>query len=286
MESPNSLVQWEAQFGDFANTAQVIIDQFISSGEDKWLRQTPLCVLLPHGYEGMGPEHSSARFERFLAMTKEDPFKFPDDKEQELLVQQCNWQVVNVTTPANYFHVLRRQLHRQFRKPLIVMSPKQLLRHPLAHSTLAEMGPGTSFQWLLPEVDEGIAGKASELERVVFCTGKVYYDLLAERLKGSAGHKDVALVRLEQLSPFPWKQVEGEMKKYPKAEFVWVQEEPVNMGAWSHVEARLRTVLRHVRDGPDHIRYIGRESAASTATGYAETHTREQAEIVEKTFSF
>eukprot|EP00808_Paulinella_micropora_P015394 g81048.t1 len=270
LESPNALVIWEAQFGDFANTAQVIIDQFISAGEDKWLRQNGLVVLLPHGYEGMGPEHSSARFERFLAMTKEEPHVFPTNIELDSQIQMANWQVVNCTTPANYFHVLRRQLFRKFRKPLIMMSPKSLLRHPMATSELADFAPGTQFQWLIPEHDQEITQKASQLKRVVFCTGKVYYDILQKRQEEK--NTEVSLIRLEQLSPFPWAQVEAELNKYPKAQIVWAQEEPMNMGAWTHVEPRLRTVAKRVRGGLVEIEYVGRRTAASTATGYSERH--------------
>jgi 2-oxoglutarate dehydrogenase E1 component len=215
---PNALVLWEAQFGDFANGAQVIVDQFISSGEAKWLRMSGLVMLLPHGYEGQGPEHSSARLERYLQLCGED-----------------NMQVVNCTTPANYFHVLRRQLNRDFRKPLIVMTPKSLLRHKLCVSSFAEMGPGTTFHRVM--YDNEVLCDDKDVRRVVLCTGKVYYDLYEERAK--RGIKDVFFLRLEQIYPFPRKALLHELSRFPQAEVVWCQEEPENMGAWTFLDRRL-----------------------------------------------
>ena len=233
LAEPNALVLWEAQFGDFANGAQVIIDQFISSGERKWLRMSGLVLLLPHGYEGQGPEHSSARLERYLQLCAED-----------------NWQIANCTTPANYFHVLRRQLHRQFRKPLVLMTPKSLLRHKRVVSTLAQFGPGTSFHRVLWDDAQFLEGQSiklkpdAEIKRVVLCSGKVYYDLYDEREK--RGLDDVYLLRMEQLYPFPARALIQELSRFNEAEMVWCQEEPKNMGAWSFIEPNLSWVLDHI----------------------------------------
>ena len=230
LAEPNALTLWEAQFGDFVNGAQVIIDQFISSGERKWLRMSGLVMLLPHGYEGQGPEHSSARLERFLQMCAED-----------------NMQVANCTTPANYFHILRRQLKRDIRKPLILMTPKSLLRHKRATSTLAEMGPETTFHRVLWDDAQlhpngGIKLAADgKIRRVVLCSGKVYYDLFEEREK--RGLDDIYLLRVEQLFPFPLKAAVQELSRFKQAEIVWCQEEPRNMGAWAFVQPYLEWVL-------------------------------------------
>ena len=256
---PNALVMWEAQFGDFANGAQVVIDQFISSGESKWLRMNGLVLLLPHGYEGQGPEHSSARLERYLQLCAED-----------------NMQVVNCTTPANYFHVLRRQINRDFRKPLIVMTPKSLLRHKACISDLADMGPDTSFHRVLDEANPKIQDKA--VKKVILCSGKVYYDLAEARDK--AGQTDVKILRVEQLYPFPAKTVASILEKTPQAEVVWCQEEPRNMGSWNFIneyleQAMERAAMQHTRPG-----YAGRAAAASPATGSAARHQREQAQLL------
>jgi 2-oxoglutarate dehydrogenase E1 component len=261
LAEPHALVLWEAQFGDFANGAQVIIDQFIASGEAKWLRMSGLVMLLPHGYEGQGPEHSSARLERYLQLSAED-----------------NWQVVNCTTPANYFHVLRRQVGRNFRKPLIVMTPKSLLRHKAAVSPLTEFGPGSSFHRVLPETEKLVAG--NKVRRVVLCTGKVYYDLLADREARKID--DVALIRLEQLYPFPDEPLADELKKYPNAEVVWCQEEPENMGAWTFVDRRIEKTLVSLKHKAGRPRYVGRQEMAATATGLLRRHNQEQAALVEQ----
>jgi len=261
---PHSLVLWEGQFGDFANGAQMIIDQFISSGESKWLRLSGLVMLLPHGYEGQGPEHSSARPERYLQLCAEN-----------------NMQVVNCTTPANYFHALRRQLHRNFRKPLVVFTPKSLLRHKLAVSTLGEMGERTKFQRVIPERDRMVMEK--EIRRVVLCTGKVYYDLLAARRE--AAIDDVAIVRVEQLYPWPRQGLMQQISRYPNAEIVWCQEEPANMGAWTFVFTRLVDVLERLGAKQVLPAYAGREAAASPATGLLKNHLKEQAALVEKALS-
>ena len=261
MAEPNSLVLWEAQFGDFANGAQTIFDQFISSAEVKWLRMSGLVMLLPHGYEGQGPEHSSARLERFLQMCAED-----------------NWQVCNLTTPANYFHALRRQVRRTIRKPLLIMTPKSLLRHKLAVSPLAEFGPNTSFHRILPETEKLVAD--TKVKRVVLCSGKIYYDLFEERAK--RGIDDVAIVRIEQLYPFPLATTERELGRYKNADVVWCQEEPQNMGAWTFVEHRLENLLSHLKNAAKRPSYVGRPEAAATATGLYKRHNQQQAEIVDK----
>jgi len=269
LAEPNALTLWEAQFGDFANGAQVVFDQFISSGERKWLRMSGLVCLLPHGYEGQGPEHSSARLERFLQMCAED-----------------NMQVANCTTPANYFHILRRQLKRDFRKPLILMTPKSLLRHRRAVSQLDEMGPDTTFHRLLwddaqpppnrlPQRGEGGEGAIKlvaddKIRRVVLCSGKVYYDLYEEREK--RGIDDVYLLRIEQLYPFPTKALMAELTRFRDAEIVWCQEEPRNMGAWVFVDIFLQWVLNQIEAKHRRPRYAGRPASASTAVGQMSLH--------------
>ena len=262
LAEPNALVLWEAQFGDFANGAQVIVDQFISSGERKWLRMSGLVLLLPHGYEGQGPEHSSARLERYLQLCAED-----------------NWQIANLTTPANYFHVLRRQLHRQFRKPLVLMTPKSLLRHKRVVSSLAQFGPGTSFHRVLWDDAQFLPDQTIKLvpddkiKRVVLCSGKVYYDLYDDREK--RGVDDVYLLRIEQLYPFPARALIQELSRFKDAEMVWCQEEPKNMGAWSFIEPNLSWVLDHIEAKHRRPRYAGRPSSAATATGLMSKHNRE-----------
>jgi 2-oxoglutarate dehydrogenase E1 component len=259
LAEPNALVLWEAQFGDFANGAQVMIDQFISSGESKWLRMSGLVMLLPHGFEGQGPEHSSARLERYLQLCAED-----------------NMQVCNITTPANYFHALRRQMKRNFRKPLVLMTPKSLLRLKAAQSTLAEMAGDATFHRVLPEVETLKDDEA--VQRVVLCTGKVYYDLVGERDKRSI--KDIAIVRLEQIYPFPANTLGAELNRYPNAEVVWCQEEPENMGAWFFVDRPIEQVLSKLTVKARRPRYIGRRAAASPATGLNKRHVQEQGELV------
>jgi len=276
LENPASLIMWEAQFGDFANTAQCMIDQFISSGEQKWLRQSGLVMLLPHGFEGQGPEHSSARLERFLQMSDDDEDVFPARIGRQQQAQAANWQVVNVTTPANYFHVLRRQVVREFRKPLIVMSPKSLLRHRLVKSDLSEMGHNTRFMRYLADSGEGLV-EPEKIRKLVLCSGKVYYDLLAERTKQMI--TDVAIGRCEQISPFPHDHIQADAKKYPNAEIVWCQEEPKNAGAWSYVKPRITTAAREVREV--HATYAGRKPSAAASTGHASQHAKEQQQLIE-----
>ncbi|MEX0923595.1 MAG: 2-oxoglutarate dehydrogenase E1 component [Rhodovibrionaceae bacterium] len=261
LAEPNALVLWEAQFGDFVNGAQIIIDQFIASGESKWLRMSGVTMLLPHGYEGQGPEHSSARLERFL--------------------QLCGWdnmQVVNCTTPANYFHALRRQLHRDFRKPLIVFTPKSLLRHKACVSSLADLSDGTSFHRIMYEDKPPSTPK--QAKQLVMCSGKVYYDLLEEREK--RGIEDVHLLRLEQLYPFPADALAEEIEKYKHCDLVWCQEEPRNMGAWTFAENFIEDIAEEAGAAKPRPRYAGRPSAASPATGLASRHAREQAELIEE----
>jgi 2-oxoglutarate dehydrogenase E1 component len=266
---PNALTLWEAQFGDFANGAQVVFDQFISSGERKWLRMSGLVCLLPHGYEGQGPEHSSARLERFLQMCAED-----------------NMQVANCTTPANYFHILRRQLRREIRKPLILMTPKSLLRHKRAVSRLDEFGSGTSFHRVLWDdaqalKDERIKLVADDrIRRVVVCSGKVYFDLYEEREK--RGIDDVYLLRLEQLYPFPTKALLQELSRFKEAEIVWCQEEPRNMGAWFFVDTFLEWVLNQIQAKHRRSRYAGRPAAASTAVGQMSKHNAQLKQFLDE----
>ena len=261
LAEPKALVLWEAQFGDFANGAQVIIDQFIASGEMKWLRMSGLVLLLPHGYEGQGPEHSSARLERFLQLCGDD-----------------NIQVANCTTPANYFHILRRQMHRSFRKPLVMMTPKSLLRHKRAVSKLAEFGPGSSFHRVLWDDAESNPGSTialvpnDEIKRIVLCTGKVYYDLLEEREKRKETH--IQLLRVEQIYPFPGLALTDELTRFPNAEIIWCQEEPKNQGAWSFIAPFLESLMEQLgHKGP--LKYAGRKASASPAAGQMSQHLAE-----------
>jgi 2-oxoglutarate dehydrogenase E1 component len=268
LAEPDTLTLWEAQFGDFANGAQVLFDQFISSGERKWLRMSGLVCLLPHGYEGQGPEHSSARLERFLQMCAED-----------------NMQVANCTTPANYFHILRRQLNRDFRKPLILMTPKSLLRHKRAVSRLDEMGPNTSFHRLLWDDAQLLPDEKIKLvpddkmRRVVICSGKVYYDLYEEREK--RGINDIYLLRIEQLYPFPTKALMLELSRFKQAEIVWCQEEPRNMGGWVFVDIFLEWVLNQIGAKHRRARYTGRPASASTAVGQMSLHLAQLKQFLE-----
>ncbi len=261
LADPRSLVMWEAQFGDFANGAQVLIDQFIASAETKWLRMSGLVLLLPHGFEGQGPEHSSARLERFLQLSAED-----------------NWQVCNCTTPASYFHVLRRQMVRDFRKPLIIMTPKSLLRHKLAVSPAAMFTGQSTFHRVLWDDAKDSLAKGKDVKRVVLCSGKVYYDLFEEREKH--GLKNITILRLEQLYPFPHKALVEELKQYPNAEVIWCQEEPRNQGSWFFVNERIEAVLKETGHKVGRPRYAGRIDAAAPATGSLKRHQTEQAKLV------
>ena len=272
LANPKYLVLWEGQFGDFSNGAQIIIDQFLTSGERKWLRMSGLVLLLPHGYEGQGPEHSSARLERFLQMCAQD-----------------NIQVANCTTPANYFHILRRQMRRNFRKPLVLMTPKSLLRHKRCVSTLEEMGPGSSFHRVLWDDAEYRPGSTvklvadNKIRRVIMCSGKVYYDLLEEREK--RGINDVYLLRVEQFYPFPFHSLMDELQRFNKADMVWCQEEPKNMGAWSFMEPNIEWVLDKVKAKTKRARYVGRAASASPATGLMSRHKQELEQFLEEAFA-
>ena len=272
LAAPNTLTLWEAQFGDFANGAQVVFDQFLSSGERKWLRMCGLVCLLPHGYEGQGPEHSSARLERFLQMCAQD-----------------NMQVANCTTPANYFHILRRQIHRNFRKPLILMTPKSLLRHKRCVSGLEDLADGSSFHRVLWD-DAELAGREGEVKlaedkdirRVIMCSGKVYYDLFEEREKRKAN--DIYILRLEQLYPFPVAPLMKELSRFTHADMVWCQEEPKNMGAWSFVEPNIERCLERLNSENSRARYVGRAASASTAAGTMTLHKKELAAFLDAAF--
>ncbi|WP_417604162.1 2-oxoglutarate dehydrogenase E1 component [Primorskyibacter flagellatus] len=268
LSEPNALTLWEAQFGDFANGAQIMFDQFISSGESKWLRMSGLVCLLPHGYEGQGPEHSSARLERFLTMCGQD-----------------NWIVANCTTPANYFHILRRQLHRSFRKPLILMTPKSLLRHKLAVSTREDFITGSSFHRVLwDDAEKGNSDTQlvadDKIKRVVMCSGKVYFDLLEER--DARGIDDIYLLRIEQFYPFPAISLVKELERFKGAEMVWCQEEPKNQGGWNFIEPNIEWVLGRIK--AKHLRpvYAGRSATASPATGLASQHKAQQEALVDQ----
>lgn len=265
---PNGLTLWEAQFGDFANGAQVIFDQFLSCAESKWFRMSGLVCLLPHGYEGQGPEHSSARLERYLQLCAED-----------------NMQVANCSTPANYFHILRRQLLRNFRKPLVLMTPKSLLRHKRAVSKLSELATDTSFQSILLD-DAQMGGQQiklatdGQIRRVVLCSGKVYYDLYEERER--RGVDDVYLIRVEQLYPFPMRSLAAALSRFVNAEIVWCQEEPKNMGAWSFVAPYIEAVMEQVQAKHKRVRYVGRAAAASPATGLMSKHLEQLSAFLEE----
>jgi len=267
LSEPNALVLWEAQFGDFANGAQIMIDQFISSGERKWLRMSGLVLLLPHGFEGQGPEHSSARLERFLQLSAED-----------------NWIVANCTTPANYYHILRRQMHRSFRKPLALMTPKSLLRHKRCVSKLSEMAEGSSFHRVLwDDAQMGVSTVTlkpdDQIKRVVLCSGKVYFDLLDER--DARGLDDVYLLRIEQFYPFPAMSLTKELSRFKDAEIIWCQEEPKNQGGWTFVEPNIEWVLARIGATHGRARYAGRAASASPATGLASRHKQEQTDLVD-----
>jgi 2-oxoglutarate dehydrogenase E1 component len=272
LSEPKTLVIWEAQFGDFANGAQVVIDQFIAPGERKWTRASGLVMLLPHGYEGQGPEHSSARLERFLQ-----------------LCAQENIQVMNCTTPANYFHALRRQIHRDFRKPLIIMTPKSLLRNKRCVSNIEDFNIKNSFHRVLTDhadiEDYGLIKLSNDkkIEKVIMCSGKVYFDLLEAREK--IKNNKVYIVRIEQLYPFPVKTLAQELKRFKKANFFWCQEEPQNMGAWNTARNYIQWTLDHIRAESRKVHYIGRKPAASPATGYLKKHLAQQKEIIEKVLS-
>ena len=260
----------QAQFGDFANTAQCIVDQFIAAGESKWELQTGIVLLLPHGLEGGGPEHSSARLERYLQLCDDDERTTPSSVSLRLQLDHCNMQIVNVTTPANYFHVLRRQLKRPYRKPLIVMSPKGLLRHKQVVSHIEEFLHGTRFQPVLA------VHSPQNAHKLIFCTGRVSLDLLAELERPESSARDrIAIYKLEQISPFPYEEVEAVLTKHQGASVVWVQEESLNGGAWTYVRPRLETLLQSF-DPLARLAYCGRGPSAAPATGLSQLHKQEK----------
>lgn len=263
LADPRTLVLWEGQFGDFVNGAQTIIDQFLSSGETKWLRMSGLVLLLPHGMEGQGPEHSSARMERFLQNCAED-----------------NWQVANCSTPANYYHILRRQMCRDYRKPLILMTPKSLLRHKLCVSKLEDFAAGSNFHRVLWDTDKDQLAKPKDIKRVVLCSGKVYYDLLEERHKRNI--KDIMILRVEQLYPFPHDVLMEELKQYSNAQVVWCQEEHKNFGSWHFINSRIEDVLIDLKHKSARPIYVGRNDAASPATGSLKKHIEQQTKLVDE----
>ena len=275
--SPAALVLWEAQFGDFANNAQCIIDQFIASGERKWLQRTGLTLLLPHGYDGAGPEHSNARMERFLTLCDDDPLIFPNPSGRQ--IQDCNIQVAYPTTPANYFHLLRRQMEREFRKPLIIFESKSLMRHPLAKSHVNEFLPGTSFQSFIPAF---ITGDPSVIDTLILCTGQIYYTL--ERARQANNLNNIAIARVEQLSPFPYAHFLQEYERFPSLKrLVWAQEEPLNLGAWVYIQPRIHTALNHSKYITNlSCEFVGRKPTAAVATGSKKQHTKEELELISK----
>lgn len=285
MTDPNALVIWEAQFGDFMNTAQCIIDQFVSSGQAKWVRQSGLVMFLPHGMEGMGPEHSSARPERFLQLSNSyyDEMPTVDAEFNQNQLHDSNMLICNCSTPANLFHVLRRQIAMPFRKPLILLTPKSLLRHPDVKSSFDDLLPGTEFRRVIP--DELAEATPDQVKKVIFCTGKVYYDVLKERTARGL-EKQIALVRIEQLAPFPIDLVAEELKKYSNVntKFFWVQEEHKNQGYWSFIWPHFECVLKHLNLGKK-LSYIGRNVSASTATGSKHVHLSEFKKLVDDAMS-
>lgn len=287
LSSPNALVMWEAQFGDFANNAQCIIDQFIASGEVKWMQRTGLVMSLPHGYDGQGPEHSSGRLERYLQLCNEDPRIFPSPEKLTRQHQDCNMQIVYMTEPANLFHVLRRQMCRQFRKPLIVFFSKALLRHPIARSSIEDFTGDSGFKWIIedPAHATGDIKPAEEIERVLLCSGQVYAALHKYRAENKLDN--VAITRIEQLNPFPWDQLRENLDKYKNAKtIVWAQEEPLNAGAWSFTQPRIETLLNHTENhNRKHVMYAGRNPSASVATGMKGVHMKEEEEFLEMAFT-
>ncbi|TLD20915.1 2-oxoglutarate dehydrogenase E1 component mitochondrial precursor [Venturia nashicola] len=287
LSSPNALVMWEAQFGDFANNAQCIIDQFIASGEAKWLQRTGLVMSLPHGYDGQGPEHSSGRMERYLQLCNEDPRIFPTPDKLDRQHQDCNMQIAYVTKPSNYFHLLRRQMNRQFRKPLVLFFSKNLLRHPDARSSIEEFTGDSHFQWVVPD-EAHATGKIEshdKIKRVIMCSGQVFTALHKHR--ADTGDTTTAITRIEQIHPFPWKQLQENLDSYPNAEtLVYCQEEPLNAGAWSFVQPRIETLLNNTEHHDRrHVMYAGRPPSASVATGQKSTHKREEDALLQMAFS-
>ena len=303
LSSPTALVMWEAQFGDFANNAQCIVDQFIASGEVKWLQRSGLVLSLPHGYDGQGPEHSSGRMERYLQLCNEDPRIFPSPDKLDRQHQDCNMQIAYMTTPANLFHILRRQMNRQFRKrklhliplltgesnvnlALILFFSKSLLRHPLARSPIEDFTGESAFQWIIPDPEHGnTIAPPEEIERVILCTGQAYVALHKHR--ENKKFKNAAITRIEQLNPFPWAQLKENLDMYPNAKnIVWCQEEPLNAGAWSFTQPRIETLLNEtVHHNRKHVMYAGRNPSASVATGLKASHMKEELDLLDDAFS-
>ncbi|ODV87468.1 hypothetical protein CANARDRAFT_26868 [[Candida] arabinofermentans NRRL YB-2248] len=283
LTSPDALVQWEAQFGDFANTAQVIVDQFISAGESKWKQRSGLVLSLPHGYDGQGPEHSSGRMERYLQLCNEDPRYFPSEEKLERQHQDCNMQIAYPSTPASLFHLLRRQMHRQFRKPLIIFFSKQLLRHPLARSSIGEFTGDSHFQWLIEDVELGKAiNEKEDIKRVVLCSGQVYTAL--HKRRATLEDKETAFLKIEQMHPFPFAQLRDALKSYPSlTDLVYCQEEPLNMGAYGYASPRINTTIQEA--GLDlTCRYAGRDPSASVAAGSKAMHLAEEDAFLKEVF--
>ena len=293
---------WEAQFGDFANNCQCIIDQFIASGEVKWMQRSGLVMSLPHGYDGQGPEHSSGRMERYLQLCNEDPREFPSAEKLDRQHQDCNMQIAYMTSPANLFHILRRQMNRQFRKrkrpitdlisvliltlALILFFSKSLLRHPIARSPIEHFTGDSHFQWIIEDPEHGVEiNDHDKIERVILCTGQVYAALHKHRAEKKI--KDAAITRIEQLNPFPWAQLQENLDKYPNAKnIVWAQEEPLNAGAWSFTQPRIETLLNHTKHHDrKHVLYAGRNPSASVATGLKASHAKEEMDMLEVAFS-
>ena len=284
--SPDALVQWEAQFGDFANTAQVIIDQFIAGAESKWKQRSGLVLSLPHGYDGQGPEHSSGRIERYLQMCNEDQRYFPSPEKLERQHQDCNMQVAYPTTPANLFHLLRRQMHRQFRKPLVLFFSKSLLRHPLARSDLSEFTGDSHFEWIIDDKELGkTINEKAGIKRVVLCSGQVYTALHKKR--ATIEDKETAFIKIEEMHPFPFAQLRDALNSYPAIEdLVWCQEEPLNMGSFAYVSPRIGTTLAETDNYKDlTLRYAGRDPSASVAAGSKAMHTAEEEAFLKEVFN-
>lgn len=294
-ENPHQLNIWEAQFGDFANTAQVMFDQFISAGEHKWMAQSGLVMLLPHGYMGQGAEHSSCRLERFLQLCDDDEDDVPSFDDGDFgrgQAHKANWQVCHLSTPANYFHALRRQLNRNFRKPLVCASPKNLFRLKQCVSSIDEFGPDSHFRRVISERCPEIAANPDQVDKVIFCSGKFYYELAAER--EAQGLKNVAIITLEQISPFPFDKVREVLQTYKNVDIgdgvhpgnvLWAQEEPKNMGPWSYVKPRIVTCAREGMQKDLVVRYVGRRAAASPATGLPKLHNAEQESVIAEALS-
>jgi 2-oxoglutarate dehydrogenase E1 component len=279
--NPNTLSIWEAQFGDFANGAQVIIDQFVSSGETKWNVKNGLVMLLPHGYDGNGPEHSSSRIERYLQLVDDDD-NMPDPKvTSNEINRSVNMHVCNPSTGANFFHLLRKQMRRTYRKPLIISSPKKLLKYAGACSTIEEFDENHSFQKVIPDQNASLVAN-DKVKQVILCTGQVFFDLEATRK--NAKRDDVAIVRCEQLAPFPKREVQDILKQYKNASVTWAQEEHKNSGVWTYAEPRLRNIMQHM-GRKDQPRYVGRPISASTATGYGKQHKKELSDFLEDAMS-